>query len=330
MQDGIPQLTPWQSDSMLGAYVDLLDGRLRIYGLPWQGAATNRSLEGLAQSLTSAQSQEDTSGIEYRLLAMHTGIDGEVPRLQGLPSRAQLQPLREYVDYLALGHVHKPYEYDGWIYNPGSTETCSAEESQWNTRGYYYVEIDTENPERIIDPDKKERVHHAEHIKSQRRPYVRHDLRVDNLNDPDALYARLEDYCHREGPHYQDGSQPVVQVSLIGTLGFDADALDLMHMEEMVRSYFQPLYVRIDNHTSDQDYIPDDGDIDGRDRSLWHELERRIFEELIARDNRYLPVKEQWGAVLAELKKRALDGEDPAHIAQFLREKRAALLQTGT
>jgi len=45
-------------------------------------------------------------------------------------------------------------------------------------------------------------------------------------------------------------------------------------MEEMVRSYFQPLYVRVDNNTNDQDYIPEGGDIDGRDRSAWHELER--------------------------------------------------------
>src|ERR1700730_3698642 len=28
MRDGVPQITPWQQDSMLGAYVDLMDGRL--------------------------------------------------------------------------------------------------------------------------------------------------------------------------------------------------------------------------------------------------------------------------------------------------------------
>jgi hypothetical protein len=97
-------------------------------------------------------------------------------------------------------------------------------------------------------------------------------------------------------------------------------------MEEMVKHYFQPLYVRIDNNTNDQDYIPDDGEIDGRDRSLWHELERRIFEELVGRDNRYLPAKDQWSAVLVDLKRMALEKDDPADIAKFLREKREALL----
>jgi DNA repair exonuclease SbcCD nuclease subunit len=311
---------------MLGSYVDLLDGRLRIYGLPWQGAATARSLEMMATALQSAHADEEASGITYRLLMMHTGVDGIVPRVQGLPTMAQFQPLRANVDYLALGHVHKPYEFDGWMYNPGSTETCGAEESQWEDRGYYYVEIDTDNPERIINEEKKERLHHALHLVSKRRAFVRYDLRVDGLTNPENLYLRLEDYCRREGPKYQN-AQPVVQIHLVGTLGFDAGSLDQPHMEELVRSYFAPLYVRVDNNTNDRDYAPDDNDIDGRDRSMWQLLERRIFEDLVGRDSRYLPAKEEWATVLSDLKSLALQKEASAEqIAQLLRSKREQLL----
>ncbi|HEV2661242.1 MAG TPA: hypothetical protein VGU68_11615, partial [Ktedonobacteraceae bacterium] len=327
MREGVPQITAWQPQNMLGSYVDMVGGRLRVYGLPWQGAATKRSMEGMAQALTAIREEEETAGIEYRVLMMHTGVEGIVARVQGLPEISNFQPLRECVDYLALGHIHKPYNFDGWIYNPGSTETCGAEEAQWDDRGYYYVEVDTETPERIIDPESKERVHHAEHIKSKRRPFVRHDLRVDGLADPEELYARLEDYCRREGAPVQNPEeQPVVLIQLVGTLGFDAGALDQARMEEMARTHFQALFVRIDNNTNDQDYAPDDGEIDGRDRSLWHELERRIFEELVARDSRYLPAKEQWSAVLAELKQKALQQDEPEHIAQLLRDKQAELL----
>jgi exonuclease SbcD len=326
MRDGVPQITPWQSQNMLGSYVDMIGGRLRVYGLPWQGAATTRSMEGMAQAMKAIRAEEEAEGIEYRILMMHTGVEGIVARVQGLPAMSHFQPLRECVDYLALGHVHKPYNFDGWMYNPGSTETCGAEEAQWD-RGYYYVQVDTETPERIIDPESKERVHHAEHIKSKRRPFVRHDLRVDGLTDPEELYARLEDYCRREGAPVQNPEeQPVVLLQLVGTLGFDAGALDQPRMEEMVRTHFQALFVRIDNNTNDQDYAPDDGELDGRDRSLWHELERRIFEELVARDSRYLPAKEQWSAVLAELKQKALQQDEPEHIAQLLRDKRTELL----
>jgi exonuclease SbcD len=329
MQEGAPVLSPWQSENMTGAYVDLLDGRLRVYGLPWQGAAIGRSMDGLVKALAEARAEEEAAGVEYRLLTMHTGIDGIVPRIQGLPTMAQFQALQQHVDYLALGHVHKPYEFDGWIYNPGSTETCSAEESQWDDRGYYYVQIDTEQPEHIIDPAKKERVHHAVHVKSSRRPYVRYDLRVDGLQEPDALYARLEDYCHRASAGYRDSDvHPLVQIHLVGTLSFDAATLDQARMEEMVRNYFQPLYVRIDNHTNDRDYVPDEGELDGRDRAQWYELERRIFEQLIvALDDRYLPAREQWSLVLAQLKQFALEDKEPAQIAQFLRDKRTALFK---
>lgn len=335
MQEGSPVLTPWERSTMTGAYVDLLDGQLRVYGLPWLGAATVRTMETMAAALTEARTIGAEEGIQYRLLMMHTGIEGQVARMHGLPARAHFQPLAEHIDYLALGHVHKPYEFDGWIYNPGSTETCSAEESQWEDRGYYYVEIDTDNPERIIQSERKERLHHAEHIRSSRRPFVRYELSVDGLNEPDLIYARLEDYCRRNGPTYQQNGTtetnnarmlPLVLVTLTGTLAFDSSALDLRRMEEMVKSYFQAIYVRIDNHTNDQDYAPSDNELDGRDRSLWHELERRIFEELVARDNRYLPAKEEWSRVIADLKQKALGKDDPEDIASLLREKRASLL----
>jgi exonuclease SbcD len=326
MREGAPLITAWQPQTMLGAYVDLLEGRVRVYGLPWQGAATVRTMEGMAQAMTAVRAEEDEQGVEYRLLMMHTGVEGIVARVQGLPSMAHFQPLHSCVDYLALGHVHKPYEFEGWMYNPGSTETCGAEEAQWEDRGYYYVEIDTDTPERIIDPERKERIHHAEHIKSKRRPFVRHNLRVDGLTTPDTLYDRLEDYCRREGPLYQGADvQPLVLVQLTDTLAFDGGSLDMPRMEEMVRNYFQALFVRVDNNTNDQDYVPDDSEFDGSNRSLWHELERRIFEELVARDIRYLPAKEEWSGVVAELKQKALEKDDPVRIAQLLRDKRMEL-----
>jgi DNA repair exonuclease SbcCD nuclease subunit len=328
MQNGAPLLERWRADSMRGAYVDLLDGRLRVYGLKWQGAATVRSMEGLTRALDEASTQELAEGVEYRLLMMHTGVDGMVPRMQGLPTQSQFEPLKQHIDYLALGHVHKPFEIGGWIYNPGSTETCGAEEAAWEDRGYYYVEIDTEQPERIINPAAQEKRHHAEHLVSKRRPFVRYDLEVDGLNEPEEIYARLEDYSRREGPRHQhDPYRPLVQIQLLGTLAFDTGSLDLTRMEEIARVHFDPLHVRVDNHTNDRDYLPDTGELDGRDRSTWHELERRIFEDLVGRDSRYLPGREQWSGVLAQLKEMALEKQEPVLIAQFLREKRAALLE---
>lgn len=189
------------------------------------------------------------------------------------------------------------------------------------------MQIDTDQPEFLIDPMQKVHRHQATRIKTQRRLFLRHELRVDGLEDPQALYARLSEYCQREGAKYRGKEEhPLVQISITGTLSFDPGALNQSYMEEMLREAFQPLHVRLDNHTNDRDYAPDDGELDGRDRSVWHELERHVFEELVGFDARYLPAKEQWGVVLSELKQQALDKEEPEKIAQFLREKRSALL----
>ena len=81
MQEGTPLITPWNPENMLGSYVDLLGGKVRVYGLPWQGAAITRSLEGMAQALKAVRAEEDSEGVEYRLLTMHTGVDGMETRL---------------------------------------------------------------------------------------------------------------------------------------------------------------------------------------------------------------------------------------------------------
>ena len=328
MRDGAPVIAPWEPSTMAGSHVDVLDGKVRVYGLPWQGAATARSIEGLAHALEAASIEEAAAGIEYRLLMMHSGVDGVVPRVQGLPTMSHFQALRQHVDYLALGHVHKPYEFDGWIYNPGSTETCGAEEAAWEDRGYYFVEIDSNHAAQPGEADISPSKHRASHLVSKRRPFARLEVRVDGLNEPHEVYNCLDTCCRRERSRYEeDALRPLVQVQLIGTLAFDAGSLDRDYMEKLVKDLFEALYAHVENNTNDRDYIPEGGELDGRDRSTWHELERRIFEDLVSRDSRYLAHREQWSQALADLKRLALEKEDPAEIAQFLRNKRAELLE---
>ncbi len=328
MHNGAPVIAAWNQESMEGSHIDLLGGRLRVYGLPWQGAATTRSMEAMSQALEAARADEDIAGIEYRLLMMHTGVDGVVPRVQGLPTMSQFQALRNSIDYLALGHVHKPFEFDGWIYNPGSTETVGAAEAAWEDRGYYHVEINTNGmDDQESDQDLAFNRHHATHLISKRRPFVRIEISVGGVSEPQELYDILDRRCRVERSNFEDDSlRPLIQVHLVGTLSFDAGSLDNPYMQKMVYDLLDPLYATVENNTNDQDYIPENGEIDGRDRATWHELERHIFEDLVSRDNRYLVHREQWSHVLADLKRMALDEDNPAEIARFLREKREGLM----
>ncbi len=331
VQNGIPEITPWDGEAMRGAYVDAVispDGeRLRVYGLPWYGASTARVMESFAQALAERREEEDAEGVVYRLLVMHTGVEGIVPQLHGLPTRAQFEPLRGLVDYVALGHVHKQYCLEEWLYNPGSTETWGAEESAWD-RGYYAVQVDTD----VAPGEPKQR---ARHVTNPRRPFVRMLFKLDGLADPLMVYDAFERRCQMEASkhgydlpdHEPPGGAPVVDVTLAGVISFDANSLDHAWLEECVRRHFRPLTVRLRDTTRDNEYDTlDDEALDGRDRSTWRELEVHIFQDMVAHDARYADKAPQWARVLAELKTMALNAEEPSAIALRLRDARAELL----
>jgi DNA repair protein SbcD/Mre11 len=323
IKDGAVSLTPWDSETLQGAYTDLKEGGLRIYGLPWYGAGTTRVVEGFARELAAARPVEDAAGVKYRILLMHTGILGVVPHMPGLPTYEQFLPLRGLVDYLGLGHVHKQYSRDNWLYNPGSTETWGAEESAWE-RGYYAVTVDTGLP--TGEPRQI-----AQHIVNPRRPFLRFTFSVDGLDTPTAFYDRFRQNCAKwvgkqASATAESASEPVIDITLSGILGFDSGAIPREQLEACVRDYFNPLTVRIHDGTRETDYDIDEGeDGDGRDRSTWQQLEVHIFQELLARDGRYQGNASQWARVLAELKQMALGSEEPANITQRLREARDSL-----
>jgi DNA repair exonuclease SbcCD nuclease subunit len=325
IHDGVLSLAPWDSDSLVGAYTDLLGGRMRVYGLPWYGAGTVRVVEAFARELAAARASEDLAGVEYRVLLMHTGIDGIVPQLHGLPTYEQFQPLSGLVDYLGLGHVHKHYSRDNWLYNPGSTETWGAEESAWD-RGYFVVDVNSGAPDGELR-------HTVQHIVNPRRPFLRFTFHVDGLDTPSALHDRFAGHCRQwardyaDTPMSGDGAEPVIDIALSGILGFDTGALERDRLEACVREHFNPLTVRIHDGTRETEYdLETDEEGDGRDRSTWQQLEVHIFQELLARDGRYQKNAPEWARLLAELKQMALGAEEPAQIALRLRETRAKLL----
>jgi DNA repair exonuclease SbcCD nuclease subunit len=320
LRDGQPLMAEWSRGSLSGLYTTLKGGQLRVYGLPWYGSSTARVMAGFAETLAAARAQEEAEGVEYRVLLMHTGVEGILPQLQGLPTRAEFEPLRGLVDYVALGHVHKPYEIDNWLFNPGSTETWGAEESAWEDRGYYAVSVDT-------DVAEGEPRHLAEHVTNPRRPFVRLGFRIDGLNDPAAFYESFTRRVEQGTRENNDalGRKPVVDVSMTGVWAFDSAAIERTRLEEIVRERFQPLVARIHDSARANAWDVDDDDPTSATQDDRAALELRVFEELVARDARYTPQAASWAATLAQLKRMALDSEEPEQIATVLRAARARL-----
>ena len=295
INEGKVLLTSW--DGAQGAYLDLAGG-VRIYGVKYYGASTPRVVEGLIEALAAV----DHSRLQYVILMMHAGLEGVLPGYSATLTHSQIAPLNDYVNYLALGHIHKPFEREGWIYNPGSPETCGIDEAAWPERGYYLVGVDTAQTPK----------HSAQLICNPRRTFRRLSLGVDTYDSPDTLYAAAEQLVKKEAAGHT-GDQPVVELILEGVLPFHHHELDIKHLEAIVQAAFDPLLARIANRS-----VPTEYEVGGDESKSRAELEREVVKDLVERDARYRPAAADWADLILDVKRLVLEGTSPERIVDYL------------
>jgi DNA repair exonuclease SbcCD nuclease subunit len=292
-------LTAWNGEN--GAYLDL-SGGIRIYGLKYYGAVTDRVAEGLIKALDDV----DHTNVEYVILVMHAGLEGVLPNYSATLTHSQLTPLREYVDYLAFGHIHKPFEREGWIFNPGSPETCGMDEVAWLDRGYYLVEVDTGQI-----PNHETRL-----VRNPRRPFHRLSLNVDAYESPEALYVAVEECAREEATRHPKVPEPVIELALEGVLAFDRHELDVKRFETTVEVALNALLVRITNRT-----VPTEYEIGGDESKTRDDVEREVVEDLVERDSRYRPAASDWAETIFTVKRMSLEGTSPERILDYLESR---------
>jgi DNA repair exonuclease SbcCD nuclease subunit len=246
------------------------------------------------------------------IVLAHAGLEGQLAHA-GTLTHNDLAPLRERVDYLALGHIHKPYAVDDWIFNPGSPETWNVQETAWRKRGSYLVEIEPGGRPQF------------EVIVPRRRPFYRlPPVAVDALETPQAVYDAVRAAARRQTPTIDRDLQPVIEVTLEGVLAFHRFDLDLEHVQQIVEEELSALLVRVRNQTT-----PAEFEIAVDAEASRPELEHDIVRELLERDARYRPAAEDWTGVALDLKRLALEDSAPAHVIDHLRRARAELLSGG-
>lgn len=306
-EDGRAILEPYGDEG--GAYVDL-PGGIRVYGLKYYGASTSKVFRLFADALAEL----DHSNVNFTIVVAHAGLEGQLPRYSGTLTYNDLAPLHERINYLALGHIHKPYTAEDWIYNPGSPETWNVEEVAWPERGYYLVEIEPgSNPG-----------HRAELIATPRRPFHRLRLPVDALEEPIAVYDAVRVLLKRRDNEIVRDPAPVVELTLTGVLAFNRFDLDLDYIEGIVQEAVSPLLVLVRNATT-----PAEFEIAVDVEASRPELERSIVRELLERDARYRPAAGEWTRVALDVKRLALESSTPEAIVDYLRRERAELVAHG-
>ncbi|MDE0200273.1 MAG: exonuclease SbcCD subunit D [Caldilineaceae bacterium] len=280
-----------------GAYVEPVPG-LRVYGMRYYGSAAAPVVQRVAGALAAA----DRQGVEYTIFIAHAGVERVLDHQGGALSHRELAPLRPHVDYLALGHFHKPFEFDDWIYNPGSPETNSLTEAAWPERGYYLVEVDTE-----AEP-KHRPVLHA----NPRRAFERLFFRVDACETPADLVGECRRYIERQRRQFR-GKEPVVELRLSGVLPFDRGGLDLKRLEQVVEEQYKPLLSFVRDDTRASEFAV------GADQHLGRrELERQIIAGLLERDNRFRDRSSAWTELTLAIKQLAVSGASADAILEEL------------
>lgn len=308
--DGAVNLVPWDDNKREGSYIDI-DG-VRIFGSVWYGSTVGKSLPALIEQL-----RERHSSRHFNVMMLHTDVEGQINRpIPALPV-TEINKLRSYVDYLALGHTHKSFEIDGWVYNPGSLEACSVDEYA-NVRGAYLVEVsDGKHTARLV------REYHQ-------RPVLRLSFEVSDCPTPEELRENLFSQLRREvTPHNTSdteadtgaeaaGEAPVIELTMRGRLGFKSSLLEINRLREEIKKEFNPLLVMMKNQTVPVEYAVAAGLSEGVPRA---ERERRVIEDLIARDSRFRDQAQALAALVIEAKRLALADEQPTLIVEMIERK---------
>jgi DNA repair protein SbcD/Mre11 len=314
-KDNQAHLQPWDARRRQGSYVDLA-GQIRVHGMRYYGSGTVAAVQTYAEALATLPKD----GIDYTIFMAHAGVEGQLDDKAGGLSLRQWAPLRPYVDYLALGHFHKPFQLDDWIFNPGSPENCSIAEAEWKKRGYLVVETSPRDPEAGAETPR----HRWELGSNPRRACVLYPFKVDHVTSPEDLLARLRDYLQRRSIELADEAArskgclllpAVVELYLTGVLPFDRAALDLAAIEELMHQCFNPppLVAMVKNLTRPAEY-----EVAADDTLTRGDMERQVLSNLFGRDARYAGQSDAWAEIAISLKQLALADGSPAAILDEL------------
>lgn len=299
--EGQMTVAPYDDNAKAGAFYDV--GDVRVYGLRYAGASTPRVVADLAEALERAPGPRPA----YTVLMLHAGLKGVLDQYAGTLSRENLGALRPHIDYVALGHIHKPYCQDDWLYNPGSLENNSVDEAQWSQRGYYIVETAPGS----TPP------HRAELRNSQRRPVLRHAFAVDPYETPEALYDALRSELQALP---RAGTPPVFELRLTGVLNISRSDLDMRYIEEMALAQVEPLLIQLQDLTAANAY-----ELRADHDQPREEIERQVLRNLLENDVRRRAQSARWAELALRLKQMALARSHPAEVIGELRDFRAAL-----
>lgn len=276
---------------LMGDYVEL--NSVRIFGVKYLGSRTNSEIPKIANEIKQISAAQ---GEKYTILMMHFGMEGQKGQdTSGDIPYNSLLPLKDAVNYLALGHYHTNYEFDEWIFNPGSVEMISLYEYD-QPKGFYHVR---DSGPKLITP--------------MTRPVRRIRLDMSGVTTPDELYLKVSSKIESERTLQQDA---LVELILYGDMGFPKSNVNLERIKDMIMNQFKPLWSDVKIMRSNSKYSVNVGDLRGLTRE---KIELFVFSEMVKNDSRYRDHNEEIVKNIIDIKKKVCAEFEPSDIQKELR-----------
>jgi DNA repair exonuclease SbcCD nuclease subunit len=278
---------------LMGDFVNI--NGIRIFGMRYLGSSTLSAIPRIAQEIKIINRRDKP---KYTILMMHFGMEGQLKHeIGGEISYSALLPLREAVDYLALGHYHMAYSYDNWVYNSGCLETYSLDEHGF-AKGFYHV------------TDKG-----ANLIQVKTRPIKRLSLDISRIQTPEELYTVIKSNLAAE--NISSGLSPIIDLTLWGNLNFPKTDISIGRIKKIIQEKFNSLWVEVRIHKTNDAFTLAEGDIRGLSRE---QIEYKVLSERVKLDGRFKNQLELITYTMIEVKKMAISGAKDTDILEAMRK----------
>lgn len=296
--DGRITYTPFEDGR--GGYIDI--GRARIFGSHWYGASANWAIPMLTQAI--GENRRDGA---FHVLMLHTDVEGHQTHPIPALSLSALIELQSVTDYVALGHTHMHYAIDNWAFNPGSIEVTNIAEYREN-RGVFLVTIGDDNSVS------------AQHLTDYlHRPFQRLVFEVTGVAEPGAVSERVLEMVDKDARRAKVSEPaPIIEITLRGQLGFPNSRLELQKIRDKAKDITGALHVRVRNLSVPTEYAVAEDVEEGVSRDI---LERRVVEDLVARDSRFRTKSIEMSDAVVGAKRMALGDDEPEHISDFISQR---------
>ena len=294
-EDGAIVYEMW--DGEVGGYIDL-DCGVRVIGSQWYGASAPRAIESLANAI-----QQLPPSPGHTVMLFHHGLEGQIARYQGALRYSDLVPLRDAgVDYLGLGHIHKSYVEQGWIFNPGSTEANSVEEATYD-RGVFLVELTDEGIQAELKTDYYQRQLVRLKVKA------RGSESLEELEE--AAIAVVQQAISSD--QLKPENQPMVELRIEGEVGFDRLELDTRKLQQELKTLSNALIFLLKYEVDAKEFATPLAEDASRTQ-----IEQEVFTDLLAANNHYKNRAGELAKGLIDLKDLQLEERSETEMYKFI------------